>query len=211
MTGITSELGDWAEGYATSLNHLAFTYYKLGRPNEALPLEQEALTIRREGYESSPERWAEAYASSLNNLACTLEATQDLSRALELWQEAKKLTSDLSPLPSESKMSLRMESMIMSARLLRMLKRYPEAFSELDAGEALVAEMDHVAHPERHSLRAWSLIVRAATSIQTCDVAAAKALVPKAEKLIRAHDLESLVDGLDSLREDLKSAEEPGM
>jgi len=102
------------------------------------------------------------------------------------------------------------ELMIMSARLLRMLKHYPEAFSELDDTQSALDDMDSSAHPERHDFRAWSIIVRASTLLETGDLAAAKALFSEAEILIRDHSLEDLADALDSLRSDIESANHSG-
>jgi len=200
----------WAEDYARSLTNLSVTYEDQGRASEALLLYEEGLSVRREGYESEPQRWAEDYAANLSHLARTLESMQDLSRSLEIWQEAKDLASDESSLQTKTRLALRMESLIMSARLLRMLRRYPEAFAELDVTQSVLTEMDATDHAERRDFRAWSLIVHASTLLEAGDVAAAKALLPKAEALIRDHSLEDLADGLDSLRSDIESADHSG-
>ncbi|MDK8465906.1 tetratricopeptide repeat protein [Marinobacter sp. SS13-12] len=197
----------WAKAYATSLNNLAFMYDEQGFAAEALLLYEQALSIRRKGYELDPERWAKDYAISLGNLAKTLEEAEDLSNSLVLWREAKELTADPSLLPAETRLDLRIESLIMSARLLRILERYPEARIELDDGELVLIEMDKAEHPARYSRRAWLLIVRATTLVEAGDLPAAKLLLPEAEKLICNHHLNDLGDALDLTREDIEAAE----
>ena len=113
-------------------------------------------------------------------------------------------------MPVAGRLALRAESMIEIGRLLRALKRFPKALSELDGTEAVFNEMDAVDHLERHSFKAWSLLVRATTSLESGDIPAAKALLLDAEKLIHDHSLEDLAGGLSSVRKDVENAEASG-
>lgn len=84
----TPEVGEWAKCYALRLGGLASELDKWGRPEEALPLYQEVLSIHRQGHESSPERWADCYATTLNNLALILGTLGRPEESLPLLQEA---------------------------------------------------------------------------------------------------------------------------
>lgn len=84
----TSKVGEWGQRYSWWLNNLAFTLHRSGRVEHALPLQKEALMIRRKGYELYPERWAVAYSQSLNNLAGTLAILGCSEEALSLEKEA---------------------------------------------------------------------------------------------------------------------------
>ena len=53
----------------------AFGSPRLGRPADALPVEQEAVAIRRELAQANPDRYRPDLAQSLNNLAGTLAQT----------------------------------------------------------------------------------------------------------------------------------------
>lgn len=204
--GYESDRARWMEAYARSLSNLAVTYDDLDRQEKALPLWEEALSIHLQEFDLEPHRWAKDLAMSLSNVAAILEETKQPLRAYELWQEAKERTTDKSKFPAFMRLGLRIESVIMSARLLRILGRDREALSELEAGEKVLAEMVAAEHPERHFFRAWFLLVRATTLVQKGDLSAARALLPETETLIRDHGLQDLEEGLDAIRKDIAKA-----
>jgi tetratricopeptide (TPR) repeat protein len=84
----SSELGEWAEAYASSLNCVAMALFQRGRPEDALPPFKEALAVRLKGYESDPDRWAQDYAHSLNNLAVSHVGLGRPDDAVALLEEA---------------------------------------------------------------------------------------------------------------------------
>ena len=80
-------LGEQHPDFATSLNNLAVLYYATGRYEQAEPLYQQALEIRRQVLgEQHPD-----FASSLNNLAGLYDSTGRYEQAEPLYQQALEI------------------------------------------------------------------------------------------------------------------------
>jgi len=214
-TGLELDSAVWLKSYAIGLRNLRRAADEIGSMSDKLAV-YEAIYYRammetcRSGWMSEPENWFDVYLRSLIDLAEALEDAGNVGQSLLVWCEAKSLVNNQDSLFIEKRLGHLAEATIMCARQLRMLKRYPEAFAELDANQSLLTKMDQADHPERHYFRAWSLIVRATTSIEVWDLASSKALFPEAEALIRDHSLEKLSDALDSLRSHIESVDHLG-
>ena len=81
---------------AHALQNLGVRFSALGRPADALPVEQEAVTILRELAAASPERYRPDLAASLTNMAEILEALQRPDDAEQASWEAQQLVGDAS-------------------------------------------------------------------------------------------------------------------
>jgi tetratricopeptide (TPR) repeat protein len=78
---------------AASLSNLGVRFSELGRPAEALPVTQEAVTIRRELAADMPDRYRPALAASLSNLGIWFSALGRNSEASAAREEALAIRS----------------------------------------------------------------------------------------------------------------------
>ncbi|MFB4298263.1 tetratricopeptide repeat protein, partial [Actinomadura sp. NTSP31] len=76
---------------ATSLTNLGVTLSELGRLDEALPVTEEAVRIRRQLAQNNPERYLPDLATSLTNLGVTLSEHGREEEAQQAWEEIRRL------------------------------------------------------------------------------------------------------------------------
>ncbi|GAA1517364.1 hypothetical protein GCM10009677_58350 [Sphaerisporangium rubeum] len=96
----TFPAGDRSGEYARWLSLSASLTAQLGRPGEALPVEQQAVTIRRELAELYPDRYRPDLADSLSNLGITFSELGRPNEALPVTQEAVTIYRELAELYS---------------------------------------------------------------------------------------------------------------
>jgi tetratricopeptide (TPR) repeat protein len=85
----------WLPSIAMVLNNLAIVYQNLSNFNQALPLYEEALQIRKQLAKDKPESYLSDVAATLNNLANLHSTIMEFNRAQILYEEALQIYRQL--------------------------------------------------------------------------------------------------------------------
>ena len=104
------------------------------RSGEALEVAQEAVRLRRDLVQASPEAYTPDLAMSLNNLASVLSGVRRSGEALEVAQEAVRLRRDLVQASPEAHMPDLAASLSNLATILQKKGQYEEALNVFTEG-----------------------------------------------------------------------------